>query len=294
MPADTTVARLKFDTTVSNAGLCAGMVQARQIVESGVGQIGAALSKFGGFGGIGGAIGGFSSKMGLSMPGQLGGLMGGFASPGAMGLAGGAAGIFALMQENASFARNLRLSSESMGVTTLEYQELSCAAKQSGLSIDETAGGLRRLQNAIYQANKGNKGLTDTFKRLGLSSQQLSNLSGGEQLEAIAKGLAKISNVTERRGLETEVFGREGAAMDPMLMRIGQGKGGLGAFRSWHDLRASDTKILEEQHLALHVDTPAAIRQVQARAGRAINQVARRSAGGFTDTSEVARNISKS
>ena len=117
MPADTTVARLKFDTTVSNAGLRAGMVQARQMVESGVGQIGAALSKFGGFGGIGGAIGGFSSKMGLSMPGQLGGLMGGFASPGAMGLAGGTAGIFALMQ-NASFARNLRLSSESMGVTT--------------------------------------------------------------------------------------------------------------------------------------------------------------------------------
>ena len=81
--------------------------------------------------------------------------------------------------------------------------------------------------------------------------------------------------------------------MDPMLMRIGQGKGGLGAFRSWHDLRASDTKILEEQHLALHVDTPAAIRQVQAPLdGRSTRWA--ESAGGFTDTSEVAPNISKS
>ena len=227
MPADSTIARLKFDTTVSNSGLRSGMAEARQIVQTGVGRIGAELSKFGGFGGIAG-------KMGFSMPsfGGLGGLSG-LAGPGAiMGAGvGAAAAIYGSMQESAQFARGLQLSAEASGLNVEQYQELARASRKSGLSIEETVGGLHHLEYAVFQAGKGNKGLTDTFKRLGLSSDRLKAMNAGEQLEAVAKGLSNISNVTERHGVERELFGREGVSMDPMLQRLG-GSGGLSAFKS--------------------------------------------------------------
>ena len=150
------------------------------------------------------------------MPSGLGGMMGGLSNPGMMGL-GAAAGAYATMQAFAGQAKEMEHAAARMGVGVEQYQELERAARKSGLSIDETAGGLRKMQTAIFGAMKGGKDLTNTFHALGIDTRKLAHLDAAGQLEEVAKGLAKIQNTTVRRGLETEIFGREGANMDPML-----------------------------------------------------------------------------
>ena len=269
MPSDSTVARLRFDTTVSNGGLRSGMNQAAEIVKSGVGKIGASLSRFGGFGG---AFGGVAGKLGLSMPGELGGLMGGMANPGMMGL-GAAGGLYATVQAFAAKAKELQLSSSKLGIGVEQYQQLERAAKKSGLSIEETAGGMNRMRRAVFEANSGNKSLANTFKTLGINSQRLMQMDAGQQIEAIAQGLSKIGNANQRRGVEEQIFGRSGGEMDPMLMQLGRG-GGLGQFKKWYDLSGSEARILAEQKNSVGKDVPGIAQKVAAIWGRDLNTVA--------------------
>jgi hypothetical protein len=243
MASESTIARLKFDMTCNSSGLRAGMAQAAQIVQTGMGRIGASLKAGGGFSGLGSIAG----KFGFSMPGEFSGMMGGLGgmASGPMGMLGAAGGFYATMQAFASKAKEIQHTSARMNVNTDQYLELERAARKSGSSIDEVSGGMLRMQRSIFQANSGNKQLSNTYKMLGVDTQRLMGMNAGRQLEEVAKGLATIGNETMRRGVESQIFGRGGAAMDPLMQHLSK-KGGLNAFHKWWDPNKQDLESLAD------------------------------------------------
>lgn len=229
------VGTLKTNVTANAAGFVAGIGQAAAAAAGGTSKIKASFAALGGLGG----------KLGISAGGMgLEGLMGGITSPGMMGL-GAVGGIYTTIQGFAGKAKEMIRDSAKMGTTVEQYQQLARVGRQSGISIEETTGGLRKMRMAIYGANQGNKELANTFQSLGLNSRKLMRMNAGDQMEAIAKGLARITNQTERQGLETKIFGRTGAALDPMLLNIAGG--GLAKHRRWYDMDASSAQAMAEQ-----------------------------------------------
>ena len=254
MAAESTVARLKFDTIVNNSGLKQGMAQAAQVTKGGMGQIGSMLSSSGGFG----KLGGIAGNLGISMPTQMSGLMGGLGGLGGglMGGLGAAAGLYATAQAFASQAKTMQMDSAKLGMGVEQYQELSRVASRSGTDIETVSASLQKMRNSVFQANKGNTSLSNTFRSLGLNANELSRMDSGTQLEKVAGALSKVGNANTRLGIERELFGRSGGNLDPMLMNIGNG--GLDRHKSWTDWSQTDVRVLAASKQNFTKDIPKA------------------------------------
>lgn len=218
MASESTIARLKFDMVVNNAGLRAGMAQAASIAKGGAGQIGAAIGRIGGFGKIGGALSGFAGQAGLNF-GPLGGVMGAIMNPGTLGL-GAAGGLFALSQKMAADAKEIQRGSQRTGFGIVGYQELGYAAKKSGVEIGTAEMAVNRMRRQIgnLQAGKG----ASVFKDMGLGIKDFKDQSPEKSFELIAKHIMDIKDPMQRARIEMEMFGRSGAAVEPLLKNIAQ------------------------------------------------------------------------
>ena len=245
------VGTLKTNVIANASGFIAGMNQAAAAAKSGVARIKQS------FAGVTGALG----KAGINLPGEVSGLAGGLMSPGMMG-AGAVGALYSTQQMFASQAKEMQHSAARMGMGVEQYQEFSRAAYKSGASTEMAAAGLVKMRQAVFQANTGNTQLTNTFRLMGTSAQQLMRMDSAEQFEAIAKGLSKISNTNVRAGIERELFGKSGSQLDPMLMNVGQG--GLKKYQKWHDLTGGDAQVLAETKNSFTKEMPAMARKAAA------------------------------
>lgn len=115
-----------------------------------------------------------------------------------------------MIDETAKMAR-------SLGVGLSEFQALALVADEAGVGQEQLAVAFTKTQKAISEAAQGSKAYVDAFQRIGLSAQELINLSPDEQFEKIAVALNNIQNPTERTALALEIFGKSGRALVPML-----------------------------------------------------------------------------
>jgi hypothetical protein len=105
--------------------------------------------------------------------------------------------------------------SQQTQVSVEAIQAYSLAAAQAGLSSEEFAKSLQRLTVSVGKAD-GEKD-TNPFAKLGLSVEQLKSLKPEEIFESVADALANIANDQERAALATEIFGRGGVKLLPLI-----------------------------------------------------------------------------
>jgi hypothetical protein len=107
-----------------------------------------------------------------------------------------------------------KLSTQTQ-VSVEAIQAYSLAAAQAGLSSEEFAKSLQRLSISVGKAD-GEKD-TNPFAKLGLSVEQLKSLKPEEIFESVADALANIANDQERAAIATEIFGRGGVKLLPLI-----------------------------------------------------------------------------
>jgi len=120
------------------------------------------------------------------------------------------------------------------GFSTEALSELRHAAELSGASLAGLEKASRTLSGAILDAGYGLETYVRSLGKLGLSYEQLKDLSPEDQLMKVLEALAEVENESEQAALATDLFGRAGTQLLPMLS---DGAEGLASMRQEaHDL----------------------------------------------------------
>lgn len=100
--------------------------------------------------------------------------------------------------------------SQKIGISSDAYQKWDYVMQRAGTNVDFLKMGMKTLSK---QAEAG----SDAFQKLGISQEEVASLSQEELFEKTIKGLADMEAGTERTALATELLGRAGADLGPLL-----------------------------------------------------------------------------
>lgn len=152
-------------------------------------------------------------------------LSSGIKTVGKWGLAiGGAAvaagtAITAFATKAASTGDRIDKMSQKIGISRQAFQELDFICSQSGTSVDTLQMGIKTLTNQMQSAAAGTKSAVGIFEQLGVSIYDSNGqLKDQEAMmwEAMS-ALQAMENQTEKAALATDLFGRSGSELMPLL-----------------------------------------------------------------------------
>lgn len=172
-------------------------------------------------------VGGDTSGLGSATrkaKGMLGGLAK-FAKGAAIGgmLAGAAASAVALvkgfggLRDAIDLGGDLSDLASQTGIAVGELVILQRALRDNGASAEDAGPLINKMQKGIVDLGAGLSTQVRAFDRLGLSYDEISAKSPGQQFELIQKRIAAMENPTQRAGTAMEVFGRSGAKLLAMF-----------------------------------------------------------------------------
>lgn len=152
---------------------------------------------------------GFGSKLksGLATATKVGA-----AAIGAVGAAATAAGVAIMKQtgEIAAYGDNIDKMSQKMGMSATAYQEWDAILQHSGASIETMKTGMKTLATAAETGN-------DAFKQLGMSQEEIANMSQEELFGATITALQNVESETERTYLASKLLGKGGTELGALL-----------------------------------------------------------------------------
>lgn len=101
----------------------------------------------------------------------------------------------------ASYGDNIDKMSQKMGISAQGYQEWDFIMKHAGASIDSLKGSMKTLANAAVSGS-------DAFKQLGISQQDIANMSQEELFNKTISALQNVQDETTRTALASKVLGK--------------------------------------------------------------------------------------
>lgn len=109
--------------------------------------------------------------------------------------------------------------SQRMSLSAEAYQEWDYVLSQNGASIGNMEIGMKTLTKQIEAAGSGNEAAIEKFQRLGV---EVRNADGSyrsleEMLPDVIGGLSEMGQGVERNALASELFGRSGQELLPLL-----------------------------------------------------------------------------
>lgn len=110
----------------------------------------------------------------------------------------------------AEYGDNIDKMSQKMGISSTKYQEWQAVLKHSGTSMESMKAGMKTLANAAEKNN-------EAFGRLGITQEQIANMSQEELFEATIAGLQGVENTTERTYLAGQLLGRGATELGALL-----------------------------------------------------------------------------
>lgn len=170
-----------------------------------------------------------ASSSGVSNAGRqagsnfMGGLGRGLAYAGAATAVVGAAAIKAgdaftdAAGDVAAYGDNIDKMSQRLGLSYEGFQKWDYILGQSGVDIDSMQTGLKTLTNQLDDARNGSAEAQARFEALGLSLEDINNMSREEVFESVIAGFQQMEDSTERAALANDLFGRSGQNLTPLF-----------------------------------------------------------------------------
>ena len=124
----------------------------------------------------------------------------------------------------------LQKVSLQLGVTVEELEILQFAASQSGVSTDQLNTALQKFTRNVGEAEQGTAAQKDAFEALGISIQDSQgNLKGTSELFAeVSQSISGIESPAQKAAIATDLFGRAGIELLPLLNAGASGITGFG------------------------------------------------------------------
>lgn len=135
------------------------------------------------------------------------------------GVGAGAAALYGVASKAAETADEIDKMSAKIGISKESYQEWSYVLGQNGMDINMLQTGMKTLVSKMDSASEGTESAVDMFDKLGVSIYDANgNIKDQEtMLNEAMYALADMENGTEKARLATELFGKSGVEMMPML-----------------------------------------------------------------------------
>lgn len=120
-------------------------------------------------------------------------------------------------KETANYADTVDKMSQKLGVSTEAYQEWDYVLNISGTSMQSMQTGLKTLTNKLDDAKNGSEDAAAMFEQLGLSMEDIQNMSREEIFEAAIAGFQGMEDSAERAALANDLFGKSGQELAPLF-----------------------------------------------------------------------------
>lgn len=133
--------------------------------------------------------------------------------------AAGAAALGGMAVSAAGATDRIDKMSQKMGLSRETFQEFDFIASQSGTSVEQLQTGMRTLTGLMDSASEGSETAVKTFEKLNLTwDDGNGKLKSQEQMfEETVTALQNMEDGTEKARLATEIFGRSGMELMPLL-----------------------------------------------------------------------------
>lgn len=115
-----------------------------------------------------------------------------------------------LITETAEYGDNVDKMSQKMGISSDTYQEWSFVMQHCGTSIDTLKTGMKTLATAAETGNAA-------FEKLGLTQEEIANMSQEDLFAATIEGLQNVEDTTERTYLAGQLLGRGATELGALL-----------------------------------------------------------------------------
>lgn len=144
----------------------------------------------------------------------------------AAGAAAAGAGVMKLATNSAAAADEVDKMSQKIGLSKEGYQEWSYVLGQNGMDISSLQMGMKTLVTQMDGVVSGSKSSIEMFDKLGLSVTDSTGALKDQEtmMNEVMVALADMPNGTEKARLATELFGKAGSELMPML---NQGSGAM-------------------------------------------------------------------
>lgn len=133
--------------------------------------------------------------------------------------AAGGAALFGMANKAAGTTDRIDKLSQKIGISRQGFQEWEFILSQSGMDIEKMQTGLKTLNTRMAEAEKGTGAGAEAFKRLKISALDSKGaLKSQEQMfEETVIALQKMEDGTEKSRLATQLFGKAGLELMPLL-----------------------------------------------------------------------------
>ena len=139
-----------------------------------------------------------------------------FATVGAgIGVAGGA--LFAFANNTADSADEIDKMSQKLGLSAEAYQEWDYVMQLAGTDINSMTSGMKTLVNKFEDAKNGGDDSIAMFEQLGLSMEDIQDMSQEDLFATVISSLQGMEDNTERAALATDLLGKSATELRPLL-----------------------------------------------------------------------------
>lgn len=137
----------------------------------------------------------------------------------AAGATAAAAGVMKVAMDSAAAADEVDKMSQKIGISKEGYQEWSYVLGQNGMDISSLQMGMKTLVTQMDGVVNGTASSIEMFDALGLSVYDSTGALKDQEtmMNEVMVALADMPNGTEKARLATELFGRSGSELMPML-----------------------------------------------------------------------------
>lgn len=110
-------------------------------------------------------------------------------------------------------------NSQKLGMSRAEYQKWDFVLSQCGVDINSFGTGMKTLTANMDKVTEGNKTAIENFKKLGVEVKNADgSLKGQEEtLREVVAAFQKMPESAEKSRLATELFGKQGQELMPLL-----------------------------------------------------------------------------
>jgi soluble cytochrome b562 len=135
------------------------------------------------------------------------------------GATAAAAGVMKVAMNSAAAADEVDKMSQKIGISKTGYQEWSYVLGQNGMDISSLQMGMKTLVTQMDGVVNGTASSVEMFDALGLSVYDSTGALKDQEtmMNEVIVALAEMPNGTEKARLATELFGRSGSELMPML-----------------------------------------------------------------------------
>lgn len=118
--------------------------------------------------------------------------------------------LTSMISEQADKIDRMSKEAQKIGASYAEFQKLAYGADLAGVSTDQLAQSIKKLNIGIGDAQMGTGSAKDAFDKLGLSASALANMSVEDRFLAISDALRQVTDKTLQSKLAVDIFGKSG------------------------------------------------------------------------------------